>query len=141
MKRLLVLGVLSATVGSVFAQDWPIIVQPPRKWRPPPAPHEPRPNLSGPGSPFTYRGAVYPSYGDFKTSPQYAAYQEENALAALRFEQYLRDKEMRRTAAVNYFRYRTQFPASTQVWMDENARWHNLARTAWAKLRFLEYEE
>ena len=44
------------------------------------------------------------------------------------------EKERRREAAVAFFRYRHHFPASTQVWMDENDRWHELARTAWAKL-------
>jgi hypothetical protein len=122
------------TIGSVMAQDWPNIIQRPKKWKPPPSPYEPGRYRSEPPSEFTYRGKVYPGFHSFKASADYLSYQEDNRRAAARFNQYLWEKERRRRAAVDFIRYRHHFLASTQVWMDENDRWHELARTAWRDL-------
>jgi hypothetical protein len=122
------------TIGSVMAQDWPNIIQRPKRWRPPPSAHEPGWYRSEPPSEFTYRGKVYPSFQSFKASPDYLSYQEDNKRAAARFDRYLMQKERRREAAADFFRYRHRFLASTQVWMDENDRWHETARTAWRDL-------
>jgi hypothetical protein len=134
MKRLVLFLTVVAIGASVIAEDWPIVIQPPKRWRPPPPPHEPGLYRSQPPSEFHYRGEVYPSFQSFKASAAYLAYQGENRLAAERFDQYLLVKERRRQAAVAYSRYRHHFLASTQVWMDENDRWHELARTAWRDL-------
>ncbi len=131
--------VLATTSGVIVAQDWPSNVQPPKGWRPPP-PREPRLYRPKPPSPFPYRGTVYPNYAEFKKSPDFAEYQEENRRAAQRFTRDLLDQEIRRQAAVEFFRYRSHFRASTRFWMDENDRWHALARTAWRDLAAEGYE-
>jgi hypothetical protein len=121
-------------IGSVMAQDWPNIIQRPKKWKPPPSPYEPGRYRSELPSEFTYRRKVYPNFQSFKASADYLSYQEDNKQAAARFNQYLWEKERRRRAAVDFIRYRHHFLASTQVWLDENDRWHELSRTAWRDL-------
>lgn len=134
MKGLVLAIAVVLMIGSASAQDWPMVIQPPKRWRPPPPPHEPGLYRSLPPSQFSYRGKVYPNYYEFKKSTDFWAYQEDNRLAAERFDQYLMEKERRRQAVVAFSRYRHHFLASTQVWMDENDRWHELARTAWRDL-------
>jgi len=134
VKDSLIALVVVLAIASVLAQDWRGIIQSPKRWRPQPAPHQFGLYRSQPPSEFHYRGKVYPSFQSFKASASYLAYQGENRLAAERLDQYLWEKERRRRAAVNFIRYRHHFPASTQVWMDENDRWHELARTAWRDL-------
>lgn len=134
LKDFLIAIAVVLTITSVLAQDWPSIIRRPKKWKPPPSPHEPGLYRSEPSSEFTYRVKVYQNYYEFKKSTEFRAYQDDNRRAAERFDQYLLGKERRREAAVDFLRYRHHFLASTQVWMDENDRWHELARTAWAKL-------
>jgi hypothetical protein len=134
VKTFVLAFAVALMIGSAFAQDWPIVIQRPKRWRPPPPPHEPGLYRSQPPSEFHYRGTVHPSFQSFQSSVAYLAYQDENRLAAEMFNEYLLEKERRRQAAVAYSRYRHHFPASTQVWMDENDRWHELARTAWRDL-------
>jgi hypothetical protein len=134
VKDFLIALAVVLTITSVLAQDWPSIIRRPKKWKPPPSPHEPGRYRSEPLSEFTYRGKVYPSFQSFKASADYLSYLEDNRRAAVRFDRYLMEKERRREAAVDFFRYRHHFLASTQVWMDENDRWHELARTAWRDL-------
>jgi hypothetical protein len=140
VKDFVIAFVVVLTIGSVMAQDWPNIIQRPKKWRPPPPAHEPGWYRSEAPSEFTYRGKVYSSFQSFKASADYLSYQEDNKRAAARFDRYLMEKEHRRQAAVDFFRYRHHFLASTQVWMDENDRWHEIARTAWSDLGVEEEE-
>ena len=41
VKGLVLAIAVALMIGSAFAQDWPIVIQPPKRWRPPPPPHEP----------------------------------------------------------------------------------------------------
>ena len=141
MKDSVIAFVVVLTIGSVMAQDWPNIIQRPKRWRPPPPAHEPGWYRSEPPSEFNYHGKVYSSFESFKASADFPAYGEGNRRAAARFDRYLMEKERRREAAVDFLRYRHHFPASTQVWMDENDRWHELARTAWRDLGVEEQQE
>lgn len=133
-KLVIVSAVLLVASSFAMAADWPSIIRPPKNWRPPPPPHEPGVYRSPTPSRFSYRGKVYPNYTEFQKSPAFEAYQEENRQAGERFDEYLLMKERRRQAAVAFGGYRHHFLASTQIWMDENARWHEIARTAWRDL-------
>jgi hypothetical protein len=134
VKDFLIALAVVLTITAVVAQDWPIFIQRPKRWKAPPPAHEPGLYYSQPPPQFSYRGNVYPNYYEFKKSADYLSYQEDNRRAAARFDRYLMGKERRREAAVDFLRYRHHFLASTQVWIDENDRWHELARTAWRDL-------
>ncbi len=134
MKDLVLAFAIVMMIGSAFAQDWSAVLRRPREWRPPPPPHEPGAYRSRPPSPISYRGKSYASYDEFKASPDFVVYKEDNLRAAQRYNRYLLAKELRREAAVDFLRYRHQFRASTQVLMDESDRWHQLARTALSDL-------
>jgi hypothetical protein len=104
----------------------------PRHWRPPPAALEA--GIYRRPSSFVYNGHFYRSFEEFRGTEDWADRQASNRIAALQFELHMAEQDDARRAAVDFGAYRSLFPHSTHVLMDESALWATKARWAHAKL-------
>jgi hypothetical protein len=128
------------TITSVVAHDWSNIIPRPQIWKPSPASHESGRYRSEPRARLTYRPKLIAAFQSLKASAAHLFYRQDNKRTAASIDRKLMEKPQRRKAAVDYFRYRHPFPASTPVRTGGNHRWRELARTAWAKLG-VKYDE
>jgi len=134
VKDIVVALAIVLTITSVAERDWSNIIRRPQMWKPSPSIHNAGQTRSEPRTKFTYRPKVIAAVRSFKASAAHLFHRADNRRAAAPFDRDLTEKPRPRKATVDSLRYRNNVPASTQVRPGGNHRWHELARTVWAKL-------